>query len=722
MAGLEDAPQELSEDEFAGVVKDLIDESFRHIDDRIRPKRENSWRRYYGKVDAKPQNGGNDIVVRSIQDSVGAIIPDLLDIFTSADMITEFLPSTTNPLEGMLCEKGGKAVISTFWTAGGWLATHDAVQEAVISGYGFYKTYIAETEHNKYGEEMLEGDDVIARSAEANIQPMWNINAPPEQQQADPNYNRFSVVELTRDKQICIEAVPASNMIWAYAPCLEESWFVGQVTEVRLGDLAAYGFTLEELKGISTDTQMASRIRTEEDAQQNYMASNSVKRARAENANTWAGTLVAYIEGYAKVDKDGDGIPEFYKVWVAGDNKHIMRSVPCAEDDMPYILVPAYRIPHTTYSESIADRTEEFQEAETRMLRAQLDLAELIAGPMILNALGGGIDADKIASWKSHKVIDCRSTEAVKWLIPPDVGGSLLQTAQELKMRREDRTGVSRVGSSLRPEDMADVQATVAQAMGNSSEKKINHLARLQAELALKPLMERLLKFVVKLGRVMVDQGGEMVEINTTQFDPNWKVRVKVGLGTGTRIERSAALQTIFSALKESCEKMGNDNPVTDITKVRDIIYDYGAMQPGINIDRYVKTSQESMQMAEQMAAQPPPPDPAMEKVKVQAAADQQKIQNQKELNQQKMQVTAQTTQMKTQADIQNAQVEAQADMEIQRQKLINDFMMGMAELEQKKELALIEMTTEAHLEKKDIEMRNRGNGKTSNQNLRKST
>jgi hypothetical protein len=624
----------------------------------------------------------------------------------------------------MLCEKAGKSVISCFWTAGGWLATHDAVTEAVVSGYGFYKVYLKVNSHNKYSEETLEGDDVVARSAEANVTPKFDPNNP-----QDPNYNKFDVVELTQDEQICIEAVPASNMIWSYAPCLEESWFVGQVTEIRLGDLVALGFTPEELKEVSADSAMASKIRSEEDAQQNYSASESVKRARATNARTWAATLVALVEGYAKVDKDGDGVPECYKVWTAGSAKKLIRSEPCNDDDMPYILVPAYRIPHSTYSESVSDRTQEFQESETRMLRAQLDVAEMVAGPMILNAAGGGIDTDALANWKANKIIDCRSVEAVKWLIPPDVGTSLLQTAQELKMRREDRTGVSRVGSSLRPEDMADVQATVAQAMGNSAEKKIGHLARVQAELAIKPLMARLLKYVVKLGRVTIQQGAEMVQIDTTNFDPNWKLRVKVGLGTGTRIERGAAMQSIYSVLKDACQLLGNDNPITDLTKVNAIVRDYGSMQPGINIDKYIKSQEESQQMADKLAQQPPPPDPAMEKVKAEAEAKQQKQQADMQINQQKMQSQAMMQNQKIQSEAQLAAQKTQADIGAQRDKLTQQYLLDIKELEQKRELAIMEMTTEAVLEREHMKLEDKreralGNGTSNvaNRNLRKST
>ena len=694
-------PSPMSDDEFETYVQGLVDEATNHIDHRIRPGREDSWRRYYGGVEAKPVNGGSDIVVRSIQDAAGSIIPELLEVFLASDAVVEFLPNTDNELEGMLCKAANLAVTMAFWNADGWLATHDAVSEAVVSGYGFYKLFIKEKYSQRYSEEYLIGDDVPARmDSGAQLQPMFD-----PQNEQDPNYHNYTVIEPTVEEELVLEAVPASNIIWDYAPDLNHSWLVGQVTELRVGDLVDMGFTYEELKEVRSHGRDTSRVRTEEMARENYNSSTTGRANQSSTARSWAAMKVSYYELYLKADRDGDGKPECYKVWMAGGDKKILRAQESHPSEMPFVQVPAYRIPHSTYSESLSSRLKEFQEAETRIQRSEIDLAEMISGPMILNATGGGIDANKLGNWKANKIIDCRSVDAVKWLIPPDVGASLLQMAQELKMRREDRSGVSRIGSSLRPEDMADVQATVAEAAGASSEKKIRHLARLQAELAMKPLMGRFLQLLVKLGRLTINWQGQPVVIDSSKFDPTWKMRVKVGLGTGTRNERSSTMMALWSALSEVCKQLGPDNAITDLSKLNNLIHDFGVMQPGLNVTRYLKSAEESKQLMQQKAQEPPPPDPAMEKVKAQAAADQAKLQQKAQYDQQRLQQKMQIDQSNLTYNQQLGMQKLQLDMANKAAIIEQKRQQEQAELEVEYETRMRELAIEADLADQEIKL-----------------
>lgn len=676
------APQALTDDEFRSEVKSLVEEAFSHIDTRIRSKREDNWRRFHGKVDAQPQNGGSDIKVMTIQDSVMTILPEVLDVFMSADQIAEFLPSTHDPVEGEVCSSANLAVKSAFWNEGGWIATHDSVFEAITSGYGFYKVYRKQVINTTVDEDYMTIDQVLVhKSKGADVRPLWDVNAPSSVQENDQNLGRYAVTTQETIDDIVIEAVPASNMVWTYSHNFKDAWLVGQFTETRIGELMKMGFSKDHLKDLTTTSYSASKIRSEENTRENNNSSNTDKQRFS--ANSWASKKISYGEVYAHIDKDGDGIAEVYKIWVAGDAYTVLDYEPAKKH--PFILVPGYRIPHSTYSTGIADSTKEFQEAETRVLRAQVDLAELLAGPMILNAIGSGVDENKLAVWKSMKVIACRSPEAVKWLVPPDVGQSILGTAQELKMRREDRVGVPRIGSSLRPEDMADIAATVATAAAASSEKKIAYLARVQAEMALKELMKAILEIIVEMGTFKIYIDGQVIPINTTQFNPEWKLRAKVGLGTGTRLERAATMQQLYTVLEGACTKLGPDNPITDLEKLHNLIYDFGCAQPGINISRYVKASPETKQLLDKLKNQPPPPDPAMVKAQADIKANEAKIQATMQLReqelQQKMQLKQQEINQDFQLGVMEIQVEAQLDAIAIEEQGKTDRAVGNAEI-----------------------------------------
>lgn len=660
-------PEPLNDADFAAEFKSLLEEAYSHIDNRIRPKREANWRRFHGEVKAKPLNGGTDIKVHTIQDSVLTVMPEVLDIFLSADQIVEFLPGTPDVTEGEMCHSANLSVKAQFWDGDSWMACHDAIFEAIVSGYGFWKVYRKQTLHTKVDEEYLTIDEAMVQSKTgAKVQPIWDVNASEDTQQQDENFGKFSITTEKTVDELMIEAIPASAMVWTYSKDFYDASLVAQVTQTRMGELIRMGFTPEELKDVSLSTYQESKINNEENARENNNASTTDKKKFS--ARSWAATKVTYGEAFAKIDKDGDGIPEMYRVWFAGSGLHVIRYE--AAEEHHFIQVPAYRIPHSTYSSGMGDTLEEWQEAETRILRAQIDLSELLAGPMMLNAIGSGVDENKLANWKSFKVIACRSPEAVKWLLPPDVGQSLLGTAQEIKMRREDRAGIARVGSSLRPEDMADVTATVANAAVDSAHKKIAYLARVMAELSVKVMMRRILKVMVEMGTINLYVDGQVIPINTTNYNPNWKIRAKVGLGTGTRLERTATMQQLYQALLPIIEKLGNDNPITDLNKMHNLLYDFGCMQPGVNIGRYLKSSPEAKAAFEALKKQPPPPDPAI--IKAQADIKREEA---------KASATQALKEKQFQFDSQMQQMEAAQDLQLEQQKLAQDFQIDLLKI-----------------------------------------
>jgi hypothetical protein len=708
-----DDPKPLTDEEFQGLVVNMLDDSLEHIDRVIREGREDAWRYYYGKVVAKPMDGGCDDVITVVQDTVTSIIPDLLEVFMSSDSVAEFLPSTNNPIEMSVVQSANLGVNAAFWENGGFLATNDAVSEAVISGYGFYKCYVhEEIRTNVETEEIQDPEEAAIRIDQGEkLTPLWDLTDDDEENE-DDNYGKYTKTTPFLHKELRIEAVPASNMVWLYSHSFADTDLVGEVTETTLGALRQLGFTVEELRGVDSSSGSGDRVRKEEDARENNRANTTIKERTRPVA--WASRRVHYYELYVRLDKDGDGLPEYYKIWLAGGSKKILRVKPVSEH--PYIQVPAYRIPHSTYSLGVADKTKMFQEAETRVLRAQVDLVEMLSGPMMIAGSNNGLDEDKLANWKKFKVFFARNPDAVKWLYPPQTSPEVFQMGAELKDRREERVGISKLTTSMKPEEMADITATVGAASISAGQRKIFYLARLIAELAWKELSKKILKNIIKMGELTVTIQGQSIKLNPTNWDPSWKMRVKVGLGTGTRMEKSATLTQLWMVLEKVCTAMGKDNPITDVVKLNNLITDFGLLQPGLNIYRYVKSADESVAAFEKEMNKPPQPSPEEQKAQAEVAIKQQEAQSDQALAVQKQQFDQQATAQKLQAQLQEGMA-----------KLQNDMAIAWAKLQQEMALAVQETKMEYQLEDKSIELSHKADmvearniGKSGNSQIRK--
>jgi hypothetical protein len=681
---IRDRPQPLTEEEFDAIVDDQIKAAERHVDSKIRPEREDIWRRYYGRVTAQVEDGGSDVVVTSIEDSVTTILPDLLALYMGSDRIVEYLPGSNDPVEREVATGATDAGIALFWDIGGFKALHDAAHESLTTGYGFVKVFKHEKIVPKWAKEILSPEDVEIRSLEAQVTPTGNEDNPDEHE----------VMTYEVESSLRIQAVAASNMIWTYSDSFDESWCIGEVVEMRLGDLVALGFDSEQLIDIDAEVGQTTRLRGEKDAREDY--STTTVNKDETGALSWAQRRVNYYETYQRIDQDGDGLVELYKVMAAGHNKKVLRRT--RVDHHPYCFVPTYSVPHSSYSRGVGQRLRNMQEQETRVARAIQDDVDLSSGPMILVARAAKVDEDQIGVWKKRKIIDCEMPDGVKWLEHPSAAQALMAVQQALETMREQKVGISQIAAGLNIENMSELTATLTRGVLSAAQRKLDYIARVQSEEGIVPIFTKLLKLMIEEGSITVQLNNKTMQLDTRMFNPRWKVRAKVGLGLSGKAEKLQAFTELYGVLKDILTNLGEDNEVTDLSKLANLIRDYGKMHPGLNVDRYVKSVDEAEAFKAKKAQNPTPPDP--ETMKVQADI---------QLNQQKFQTDTQLRQAKLQGDSQLAQQKAQADIQLKQQKLQQDATRAMAELQQAYEetatklqqdyeLKMAEMGLEGHL------------------------
>ena len=80
-------PDEMSESQFSASVKSCIDDAVDYIDGFIAPARATATQYYRGDLFGNEEEGRSQIVMTEVRDTIQAIIPSLLRIFTSSDEI-----------------------------------------------------------------------------------------------------------------------------------------------------------------------------------------------------------------------------------------------------------------------------------------------------------------------------------------------------------------------------------------------------------------------------------------------------------------------------------------------------------------------------------------------------------------------------------------------------------------------------------------------------------
>ena len=134
--------------------------------------------------------------------------------------------------------------------------------------------------------------------------------------------------------------------------------------------------------------------------------------------------------------------------------------------------------------------------------------------------------------------------------------------------------------------------------------------------------------------------------------------------------ERVEFLQAMGGFLTQALP-MGQQAPELVPMLIELVKFGVGAYKKAAPIEGTIDQAMQQLQMKQQqMATQPPPPNPEVVKMQAEQQFEQMKMQAQAQNEQMKMQATAQADQLRAQADIQVAQAKAQADVQMQQMKL----------------------------------------------------
>jgi len=257
------------------------------------------------------------------------------------------------------------------------------------------------------------------------------------------------------------------------------------------------------------------------------------------------------------------------------------------------------------------------------------------------------------------------------------IGTSLYPALEYFDATREWRTGVTRQGQGLDANALQNQSATAVNQAFTAAQARMKLIARIFAETGVRDMFALLHGCIRKNDK----------QINTVklrnkwiQVDPRgWKTRddmtINVGLGTGSRQEQFLNLTNVLNIQKE----IVLSGPSQKLVKPKNV---YNTLEKLIErvglktVEPYFHDPDQpevDPQTGQPIPEQPPPPDPEVMKLQMEA-------------------------QLSEKADMRKAEIEkvqAQADIATNQQKMQMDAMMKEREFELKKEMALLEAALE---------------------------
>jgi len=581
-------PDYLSDDELQGIVASEIDDAVDFIDNIVSPLRAKATEYYRGDPFGDEEDGRSQVVSMDVRDTVQAIMPSLMRVFTSGDKVVEYVPR--GPEDVASAKQATEYVNYIFQKDNpGFLVLHSAFKDALVRKNGIIKFWWDESFETETSD--LTGlDDAALASLSADpsitvdVQSSYEGELPPIAAEEaaimqqlgmpmpqPPMMHDVIVTRRLPRGRVKVEALPPEEfLIDRRAKSLEDAEFVAHRRVVTVSDLVAMGYDYDEVSALASDTD-------DMDTNVERYTRNPALTTRNTDRSDPASRKVTYIEAYIRVDRNGDGIAELRRVCVAGVGKTLLSDQPW--DVLPFASFCPDPEPHDFFGMSMADIVMDIQRIKSVVMRNSLDSLAMSIHPRVA-VTEGQVNIEDVMNTETGAIIRQRSPGQVQPLTMPYVGKEAFPVLAYMDETKQNRTGISRAAAGLDADALQSSTAGAVAATVNAAQQHIEMIARIFAETGMRTLFRGILRLVCQHQDQprMVRLTNEFVPIDPRGWDAAMDATATIALGRGTDSERMAMLTQIGQMQKEAMSTLGAINPLTDIQKLYNTLSEMTAL------------------------------------------------------------------------------------------------------------------------------------------------
>lgn len=373
------------------------------------------------------------------------------------------------------------------------------------------------------------------------------IEAPEASESKDedePKYYGYVTYEVTSEG-VKVEYVPFEEVIIEpTARSLNDANYVGHRTRRTKDELIQMGFNMdlvEELNPASSDIEagVIANVRVNNLNPLNVSDVLSVGDPKADKL--WL------HENYLKTSLV-NGRMEILQVFTVNAQILEVNRV----NEFPFETMTPFPIPGSIWGESVFDITKDIQDLNTTLIRGMIDNI-MNANFRRYTAIKGQYDRESLLNNRPGAVIEVMSQGAVDPFpyhqLPQGIDGLL----EYINSKKEERTGVSKVGQGLDPNVFKNdnAQGTVQMVM-SAAQNRLRMVARNIAQRGMMSLMGAIYNLVRQNGKkeITVETANGIVSLDPRKLPARNELIVSVAVGDGERKERAAALQSLMMAMQ----------------------------------------------------------------------------------------------------------------------------------------------------------------------------
>jgi hypothetical protein len=348
-------------------------------------------------------------------------------------------------------------------------------------------------------------------------------------------------------------------------------------------------------------------------------------------------------------------------------------------DFHPFVDFSPIKLSHTIIGKSLADDTMDIQLIKSTLLRQSLDNLYLTNNPRIEvpDAYVGENTFDDLLTVAPGAPIRTKGPGGLIPVTIPFTAGSSFNMLEYWDNERQQRTGVTNYNQGLNMDSLNDSGVAI-ELIQNKGMGKIELIARNLGN-SMGILFRKILRLAIEYQEETrsINVRGKWTEIDVSNLDPDMRVNIQVGLGSGDKVERIKARMAILQQQQQAMS-MG-------LSSLEKIYNNYDGLTRDMDIgdaNNYFVEPQEGQKPP------PPPPNPVAMQIEAKTKLDQAN-----------MQLKAQGQQADNELKAQSNQIEAATD----QQKLENDMILGREKIEMEAQLKREQMVAEFELKREEM-------------------
>ena len=659
---------EMDEVQLGSIVSGEITDALNHFDSEYTQDRLRALDFYLGEPLGNEVEGRSAVVATELADTVEAIMPNLMRVFTTNDKYVRFAPRSGEDVEA--AEQASDYVNYIIQNKNdGYKLLHTFFKDALLFRAGVIKFFyeeveeVDEEEYNGLTEAelvlLLNDPSVeIVEQRETVMQSMMDedgVEVP-----LDVQYDLSVRVTRKSGEIKAINVPPEEFLVSRHTVSLDDAHFVAHRTSMTVSELVSMGYDrdiIEQYAGeneLDTDREVNNRF-------QDLEAATGVDPADPTLRS------VIYHECIMNVDFDGDGIAERRRICaIGGDGSYILHNEPW--DHMPFAVCSPILMPHRLFGRSIYDLTEDLQVIKTTLMRQYLDSVYSSTLPRMI-AVEGQVTLDDLLDGSAGGIIRARQPGMVQQITGASVGGEIRPLMDYLDSVKENRTGMSKASMGLSPDALQSSTASAVAATVRGAQVKLESYARTMAETGVKDLFKGILHLVLKHDNKpkVFRLRNSFVPINPAEWKSQFDIIVQVGLGTTDDETKIAFLTQVAAKQEQILTQLGPQNPIVSIEQYVNTLRSIAEIGGFKDVDQFFNSPQMIRQqmMMQQAQQQAPQPDPKLVELEQEMALKRQRMEMEIQLEREKMVMEMELRRQELQAEAELRVAKAVTDADI---------------------------------------------------------